>query len=307
VATLFLAYAPADRQRASALADGLRAAAHTVHTAPAPGDGDDAWWSAVLADIRTADVFLYATSPRSTPADPTSEASAGSRWAPPDADVNRGDRFSPEATPGVVSRELEQARALGIPTLEIHLSGGGPPTGFDFRERDADAAFALIGAIAAAARGAGPSAGPSAGSSPGSSAGETSRPDGVVAAERVSSLKEASGASSKWAPRVSLTADDVHRIGFRKPPLGRRGYDEESVDKFLDQVESDLLARQSGGPLIRVALTAADVHAVAFLRPPFGRRGYDEEQVDHFLDEVHRTFTALDRDLESRGATVAKA
>jgi DivIVA domain-containing protein len=116
----------------------------------------------------------------------------------------------------------------------------------------------------------------------------------------------AEAGTSKWARPGQLTGDDVRRVAFSKPSMGRRGYDEESVDNFLDKVESDLRARHAGGPVVRVALTAADVRAVAFLRPPFGRRGYDEEQVDRFLDEVQRSFVALDRDLSARGTTVVK-
>lgn len=37
-----------------------------------------------------------------------------------------------------------------------------------------------------------------------------------------------------------LTPTDVQNIAFRKPPLGRRGYDEEEVDSFLDRVEASL-------------------------------------------------------------------
>jgi DivIVA domain-containing protein len=56
---------------------------------------------------------------------------------------------------------------------------------------------------------------------------------------------------SLWS--MALTADDIHNIAFRKAPLGRRGYDEEQVDAFLDQVEATItdlraqLARQGGG------------------------------------------------------------
>jgi DivIVA domain-containing protein len=39
-----------------------------------------------------------------------------------------------------------------------------------------------------------------------------------------------------------LTPDDVHRIAFRKPAFGKRGYDEEEVDAFLDEVQNTLTA-----------------------------------------------------------------
>ena len=41
--------------------------------------------------------------------------------------------------------------------------------------------------------------------------------------------------------RPALTADEVHQVVFRKPPLGRgRGYDEDQVDELLDAVERAL-------------------------------------------------------------------
>ena len=39
-----------------------------------------------------------------------------------------------------------------------------------------------------------------------------------------------------------LTPDDVNRIAFRKPAFGKRGYDEEEVDTFLDAVQNTLTA-----------------------------------------------------------------
>jgi DivIVA domain-containing protein len=412
VATLFLAYAVADRERALALATGLRSADHTVHTDPHPA-GDAGWWAAVLSTIQEADALLYATPPAaSTSAGPalaaptsagsTSSGAAGaggltSRWAPPGATAAGGSgtgvRFTGESAASiVVAREREYAEALGIPTLEIHLSGAGPATGVDFREPDADAAFRLIGAIASlparppmmgwqpapespfagvadlvrdvqapvlapadqrtladrlrTAAAADPAArelaailrrrtdldaeaarrlddafAPGAAAEgridegdrtfPATGGADPQSPVATgVSTQPGSRAPRAAGeqvASSKWAPPGSLTADDVRHIRFRKAPLGRRGYDEESVDKFLDQIESDLRSRHGGGRVIRVVLTAADVEAVAFLRPPFGRRGYDEEEVDSFLDEIQRNFTALDRDLTARGAEVAKA
>ncbi len=39
-----------------------------------------------------------------------------------------------------------------------------------------------------------------------------------------------------------MSASDVRNVSFRKPPLGRRGYDEEEVDAFLDEVEKTITA-----------------------------------------------------------------
>src|SRR5678816_4202049 len=39
---------------------------------------------------------------------------------------------------------------------------------------------------------------------------------------------------------MRLTPADVHNVAFKKPPIGKRGYDEEEVDAFLDEVEREL-------------------------------------------------------------------
>ena len=40
---------------------------------------------------------------------------------------------------------------------------------------------------------------------------------------------------------MPLTPADIHNVAFKKPPLGKRGYDEEEVDAFLDEVEQQLI------------------------------------------------------------------
>src|SRR3954454_22970646 len=56
---------------------------------------------------------------------------------------------------------------------------------------------------------------------------------------------------------MPLTPAEVHNVAFKKPPIGKRGYDEEEVDAFLDIIEvelsrlieenNDLRARLSSG------------------------------------------------------------
>ena len=49
-----------------------------------------------------------------------------------------------------------------------------------------------------------------------------------------------------------LTPDEVRGVAFSKPPIGKRGYNEDQVDAFLDRVEESLrelharLARYEG-------------------------------------------------------------
>ena len=56
---------------------------------------------------------------------------------------------------------------------------------------------------------------------------------------------------------MPLTPADVHNVVFKKPPIGKRGYDEDEVDAFLDVVEAELarlieenndLRASGGGP-----------------------------------------------------------
>lgn len=39
---------------------------------------------------------------------------------------------------------------------------------------------------------------------------------------------------------MPLTPADVHNVAFSKPPIGKRGYNEDEVDAFLDLVEQEL-------------------------------------------------------------------
>jgi DivIVA domain-containing protein len=75
-----------------------------------------------------------------------------------------------------------------------------------------------------------------------------------------------------------MTPEDVRTVAFRKPPIGKRGYDEEQVDDVLARVEATL----RGGAQI----TRDELNAVSFRRPPLGRRGYRAEEVDTFVQRV---------------------
>jgi DivIVA domain-containing protein len=79
-----------------------------------------------------------------------------------------------------------------------------------------------------------------------------------------------------------LSPQDVRNVAFSKPPIGKRGYNEDEVDAFLDRVEA-ALRNPSGN-----TLTQADVRNVAFSKPPIGKRGYNEDEVDAFLNWVEQ-------------------
>jgi DivIVA domain-containing protein len=40
---------------------------------------------------------------------------------------------------------------------------------------------------------------------------------------------------------VAITPADIHNMDFRKPPIGKRGYDEEEVDALLDEAAQELI------------------------------------------------------------------
>jgi DivIVA domain-containing protein len=93
-----------------------------------------------------------------------------------------------------------------------------------------------------------------------------------------------------------LSPEQVHKVAFGKPPIGKRGYHEDEVDAFLDRVEAALRDPTRG------LLTAEQVRNVAFGKPPAGRRGYNEDEVDAFLDLVAQQ---LGRSPQSRHHEVA--
>ena len=83
-----------------------------------------------------------------------------------------------------------------------------------------------------------------------------------------------------------LTADDVRNVSFSKPPLGKRGYDEKSVNDFLQ-----LAVRRLEG---RGQLSADDVRGVRFRKPPIFQRGYDQDEVDALFNDIAAAIAALD-------------
>jgi DivIVA domain-containing protein len=83
-----------------------------------------------------------------------------------------------------------------------------------------------------------------------------------------------------------LTAQDVRYAAFGKPPWGKRGYNNDEVDAFLQLAASRLDGCGN--------LSVDDVHAVSFSKPPIGQRGYNEDEVDEFLERLEATIASLD-------------
>ena len=59
---------------------------------------------------------------------------------------------------------------------------------------------------------------------------------------------------------MRLTPADVHNVAFKKPSIGKRGYDEDEVDAFLDLVEAELsrLIEENNELTQRLASASAD-------------------------------------------------
>ena len=92
---------------------------------------------------------------------------------------------------------------------------------------------------------------------------------------------------------MPLTPADVHNVAFKKPPIGKRGYDEEEVDAFLDEVERELarlveennelraqMARGGGGPMISPAAGMGHTGEIADLRTQMDRLQREKAQAE---------------------------
>ena len=99
---------------------------------------------------------------------------------------------------------------------------------------------------------------------------------------------------------MPLTPAEVHNVAFKKPPIGKRGYDEEEVDAFLDIVEvelsrlieenNDLRARMGSGQ--PAPAQAADASAPSGADPAELAAVRDENSRLHGrVDELEKALT----------------
>ena len=72
---------------------------------------------------------------------------------------------------------------------------------------------------------------------------------------------------------MPLTPAEVHNVAFKKPPIGKRGYDEEEVDAFLDIVEVELsrLIEENNDLRARGGAAAPPAQAAHRRQPPVAR------------------------------------
>ncbi len=100
---------------------------------------------------------------------------------------------------------------------------------------------------------------------------------------------------------MPLTPAEVHNVAFKKPPIGKRGYDEEEVDAFLDIVEvelsrlieenNDLRARGGGGAPAAPAAGAVDTAALDSLRAELSAARDENGRMQQHIAELERTLT----------------
>ncbi|MER5336632.1 DivIVA domain-containing protein [Micromonospora sp. NPDC002717] len=57
---------------------------------------------------------------------------------------------------------------------------------------------------------------------------------------------------------MPLTPADIHNVAFKKPSLGKRGYDEEEVDAFLDEVEREIQRLADDNSALRAQVETGD-------------------------------------------------
>jgi len=91
---------------------------------------------------------------------------------------------------------------------------------------------------------------------------------------------------------MPLTPADVHNVAFKKPPIGKRGFDEEEVDAFLDEVEQELARLIEENNELRAQLERGG-----------GGGGRIEPGQDRWIDaELDEVRVALDRAQRDRAS-----
>lgn len=111
---------------------------------------------------------------------------------------------------------------------------------------------------------------------------------------------------------MPLTPADVHNVAFKKPPIGKRGYDEEEVDAFLDLIEVELAKLIEENSQLRAGVAPA-----APVEPSEGGSEQDAAAIQQLEQHNHallEQITALESqiassrdELEGARQTVAQA
>lgn len=89
---------------------------------------------------------------------------------------------------------------------------------------------------------------------------------------------------------MPLTPADVHNVTFKKPMLGKRGYDEDEVDGFLDEVERELARLSDENGELR-----AQIESLRAGAPPGAA---DHAEMAAALDRVQREKHAAEQQIQ---------
>jgi DivIVA domain-containing protein len=103
---------------------------------------------------------------------------------------------------------------------------------------------------------------------------------------------------------MALTPADVHNIAFKKPPIGKRGYDEEQVDAFLDELEQELIRLIEENNDLRGLIGRGGPPAGAGADP---RLAADLDAVRAQLDRVQRDKAAAEQAARALQAELEQA
>ncbi|HEY2042466.1 MAG TPA: DivIVA domain-containing protein [Jatrophihabitans sp.] len=113
---------------------------------------------------------------------------------------------------------------------------------------------------------------------------------------------------------MPLTPAEVHNVVFKKPPIGKRGYDEEEVDAFLDIIEVELArlieenkdlrdhVENSGGAPVAagsVAGNGADAAALTASREEIKKLTARSNELEASLAQARQAATKAQQDLNA--------
>lgn len=98
---------------------------------------------------------------------------------------------------------------------------------------------------------------------------------------------------------MPLTPADVHNVAFKKPPIGKRGYDEDEVDAFLDEVERELARLIEENTELRASLERGGGRGGPAVDPRLAQENTDLKTQ---LDRVQRDKAAAEQAARSMQA-----
>lgn len=88
---------------------------------------------------------------------------------------------------------------------------------------------------------------------------------------------------------MPLTPADVHNVAFSKPPIGKRGYNEDEVDAFLDLVENELARLIEENSDLRQRVQELDQELAEVARAAVPRRSTRHPSLRRSLSPLSRS------------------